>query len=101
MFNQIFGRFLLEQKLLTSEQLEAIQSAQKKTRVRLGLIAVSEELLTQEQADKIKPGGPEDPARLILCRWKAPGFLPTAEHPYNSHAEACKTARLVILCRVR
>lgn len=53
MFNQIFGRFLLEQKLLTSEQLEAIQSTQKKTRVRLGLIAVSEELLTQEQADKI------------------------------------------------
>lgn len=53
MFNQIFGRFLLEQKLVSSEQLEAIQSEQKKSRVRLGLIAVSEELLSQEQADKI------------------------------------------------
>ncbi len=53
MFNQIFGKFLLEQKLISSEQLEAIQNNQKKTRVKLGLIAVSEKLLSQEQANKI------------------------------------------------
>ena len=53
MFNQIFGKFLLEQKLISSEQLDAIQDNQKKTRVKLGLIAVSEKLLSQEQASKI------------------------------------------------
>lgn len=53
MFSQIFGRFLVEQKLISSEQLEEIFEDQKKVRVKLGLIAVSEKLLTQEQADKI------------------------------------------------
>ena len=53
MFNQIFGKFLLEQKLISSEQLEAIHNNQRKTRVKLGLIAVSEKLLSQEQANKI------------------------------------------------
>ena len=53
MFNQIFGKFLLEQKLISSEQLDAIQDNQKKTRGKLGLIAVSEKLLSQEQASKI------------------------------------------------
>ena len=53
MFNQIFGKFLLEQKLISSEQLDAIQDNQKKSRVKLGLIAVSEKLLSREQANKI------------------------------------------------
>lgn len=53
MFSQIFGRFLVEQKLISSEQLEEIFDCQKKVRVKLGLIAVSEKLLSQEQADKI------------------------------------------------
>lgn len=53
MFSQIFGKFLVEQKLISSAQLEEVLCEQKKTRVKLGLIAVSEKLLTQEQADKI------------------------------------------------
>lgn len=53
MFSQIFGRFLVEQKLITSEQLEEILEQQKQTRVKLGFIAVSEKLLTQEQAEII------------------------------------------------
>lgn len=53
MFSQIFGRFLVEQKLISSEQLETALREQKKARVKLGLIAVSEKLLTQEQAEKV------------------------------------------------
>lgn len=53
MFSQIFGRFLVEQKLISSEKLEEILDYQKKVRVKLGLIAVSEKLLTQDQAEKI------------------------------------------------
>ena len=53
MFSQIFGRFLVEQKLISSEKLEEILDYQKEVRVKLGLIAVSEKLLTQDQADKI------------------------------------------------
>lgn len=53
MFSQIFGKFLVEQKLISAQQLETVMDEQKKVRVKLGLIAVSEKLLTQEQADKI------------------------------------------------
>ncbi|MGN0330716.1 MAG: chemotaxis protein CheX [Kineothrix sp.] len=53
MFSQIFGRFLVEQKLISSEELEEILEEQKRARVKLGLIAVSERLLSREQAEKI------------------------------------------------
>lgn len=53
MFSQIFGRFLVEQKMISAEQLNTVVESQKKVRVKLGLIAVSEKLLSQEQADKI------------------------------------------------
>lgn len=53
MFGHIFGRFLVEQKMISQETLEEVLDMQRKVRVKLGLIAVSEKLLTQEQADKI------------------------------------------------
>lgn len=53
MFGHIFGRFLVEQKIISQGTLEEVLDAQRKVRVKLGLIAVSEKLLTQEQADKI------------------------------------------------
>lgn len=53
MFGHIFGRFLVEQKMISQDTLEKVLDAQRKVRVKLGLIAVSEKLLTQEQADKI------------------------------------------------
>lgn len=53
MFSQIFGKFLVEQKLITAEQLEDVLDGQEKVHVKMGLIAVSEGLLTNEQANKI------------------------------------------------
>lgn len=53
MFGHIFGRFLVEQKMISQETLEEVLDAQRKVRAKLGLIAVSEKLLSREQADKI------------------------------------------------
>ncbi|TCL56522.1 chemotaxis phosphatase CheX-like protein [Kineothrix alysoides] len=53
MFGHIFGRFLVEKNLISASKLEEALEYQKKVRVKMGLIAVSEKLLTEEQADKI------------------------------------------------
>lgn len=53
MFSHIFGRFLVEQKMISRETLEEVLDAQRRARAKLGLIAVSEKLLSREQADKI------------------------------------------------
>ena len=53
MFGHIFGRFLVEQKMLSQQTLDEVLDVQKRVQVKLGLIAVSEKLLSREQADKI------------------------------------------------
>ena len=53
MFGHIFGRFMVEQKMISQQTLEEVLDAQRKVQVKLGLIAVSEKLLSPEQADKI------------------------------------------------
>ncbi len=53
MFGHIFGRFLVEQKMLSQQKLDEVLDVQKRVQVKLGLIAVSEKLLSREQADKI------------------------------------------------
>ncbi len=53
MFNQLFGKYLVDTKHLTSEQLSEVVTMGSKIRVKLGLIAVSERLLTIQQADEI------------------------------------------------
>lgn len=53
MINHLFGNYLVNTGKITQEQLEQVIAAQKKVRVKLGLIAVSEKLMTAEQADKV------------------------------------------------
>ena len=53
MFGHIFGRFMVEQKMISQQTLGEVLDAQRKVQVKLGLIAVSEKLLSPEQADKI------------------------------------------------
>ena len=48
MFKQLFGKYLVEQKALTPEQYAELSAQQAATRVKLGLIAVEEKLLTKE-----------------------------------------------------
>lgn len=53
MFTNLFGNYLVDKGYIDTEQLAKIKAAQAKTRVKLGLIAVTEKLITQQQADAI------------------------------------------------
>lgn len=50
MVNRLLGSYFLNKNLLTEEQLANVYDTQKKSRVKLGLIAVSEKLMNEEQA---------------------------------------------------
>ncbi len=50
MVGYLLGNYMVEEGFMTTEQLEAVISAQERVRVKLGLIAVSEGMLTLDQA---------------------------------------------------
>ena len=53
MFDRIFANYLVKEGKLTENHLGEIFSAQEKRRVRLGVIAVSEKLMTVEQVEEV------------------------------------------------
>ncbi len=53
MFGQLFGNYLVKQGALKEEELKTILSEQSKARVKMGVIAVADKLLTEEQAEEI------------------------------------------------
>ena len=53
MFSQIFGKFLVEQNKISGDSMSKALELQQSARAKLGLIAVSEKLITIEQADMI------------------------------------------------
>lgn len=53
MFANIFGNYLVKKKIVTEEEFFTIKMQFDKTRVKLGLIAVSEKLMTEEQAEEV------------------------------------------------
>jgi len=53
MFFDLFGKYLVDNNKLSAEQFADIKDSQTKTRVKLGLIAVSEKMITEKQADEI------------------------------------------------
>ncbi|WP_206105413.1 hypothetical protein [Paenibacillus thalictri] len=53
MFSQYFGYYLLEKGYINFAQLEEVWEHQKKTHVKLGLLAVSDGLLSVEQAEQV------------------------------------------------
>lgn len=53
MFTNLFCRYLISKNIITEDDFFAIQMAQNKTKVKLGLIAVSEKMMTEQQAEKI------------------------------------------------
>ena len=53
MIASIIGNYLKEKGLLSAEQLIDLLEAHRKVRAKLGIIAVSEGLITQEEADRI------------------------------------------------
>lgn len=53
MIQQLFGDYLVKTGRLSAEQLQTVFESQKKVRVKLGLIAVSEKLMTPQQSDEV------------------------------------------------
>lgn len=53
MVSNIVGNYLVEHNVITLEQFRDLIREQRKVRVKLGLIAVAEGLMTQEEADKV------------------------------------------------
>lgn len=53
MFCRSFGNYLLGKKIITEQQLEEILEYRKNNRVKLGLIAVEQKLLTPAKADEV------------------------------------------------
>lgn len=53
MFGLYFGNYLVEKNKISQAQFEDVMMQQQKTRVKLGLIAVAEKLLTTKQAEEI------------------------------------------------
>ena len=52
MFTNIFGNYLVRKNIITDDEFISIKMQIDKTRVKLGLIAVSEKLMTEKQADE-------------------------------------------------
>ena len=53
MINRLFGDYLVKKGYITKEQLTLALDTQKKVRVKLGLIAVAEKLMSAEQAEEV------------------------------------------------
>lgn len=53
MFSRLFGNYLLDQQVISNDILQKIYWEQNSTRAKLGVIAVAESYMTQEQADEI------------------------------------------------
>ncbi len=53
MISHLLGSYLVKEGKLTEAQLETVYETMRKVRVKLGLIAVSEKLMTIEQSDEI------------------------------------------------
>lgn len=53
MYTQFFGNFLLNEKLITPDQLVHAMSCMKNTTVKLGFLAISAGLMTSEQVESV------------------------------------------------
>lgn len=53
MIQQLFGDYLVKTGKLSDAQLQTVFECQKKVRVKLGLIAVAEKLMTPQQSDEL------------------------------------------------
>lgn len=53
MFEQFFGNYLVGRGKLSKEELNQVIQKQKETRAKLGLIAVTEKLLTAQEAEEV------------------------------------------------
>lgn len=53
MFNQLFGKYLVEQNVITDVELDVILTRQESERLKLGTIAVAQNLMTEQQVKEV------------------------------------------------
>ena len=53
MFSQFFGAYLLNEGKVTKEQLAKALDEKKNTRMRLGVLAINDGLMTAEQVEHV------------------------------------------------
>ena len=53
MFTQLFGKYLVEQNVISQEENRALHEKMNETRVKLGTIAVADGVLTENQVEEI------------------------------------------------
>ena len=53
MFTQFFGNYLLNQRLVSPEQLTEALELQKTTRLKLGVLAINAGYMTAAQVDEV------------------------------------------------
>ena len=53
MFGQLFGKYLVKEKIINEAALESILSEQTKIRVKLGMIAVADKIITDRKSTRL------------------------------------------------
>ena len=108
MFGLYFGKYLVEKNKISWSQFEDVMRQQQQTRVKLGLIAVSEKLLTTKQADEINEIQKTMDKRFGDIAIEK-GFLLTEEvtfllnmqgNPYLQFVQVCTETNLLSLSEI-
>ena len=105
MISGIVGRYLLKRELLTPKQLEIAILEQGQVRVKLGLIAVAEGLMTQEETEKVhrlqtvtdKRFGDIAVEKGYLTREDVEMLLHKQENAYLAFAQVLENHRLMTM----
>ena len=103
MVSSIVGNYLLENGLITYEQLNDLMKEQRRTRVKLGLIAVAEGLLMPEEAERINNlqsvmdmrFGDIAVEKGYLTEWEVEGLLAKQGNAYLVFAQALENQQLM------
>lgn len=103
MVSSIVGNYLLDKGLISYEQYRDLLVEQQKVRVKLGLIAVAEGLMTQEEADKVnrlqavmdKRFGDIAVERKYLTEGQVEALLKKQGNAYLAFAQALENQQLM------
>ena len=105
MIASIIGNYLKEKRLLSAEQLVDLLDAHRKVRAKLGIIAVSEGLISQEEADRINRLQAIMDMRFgdiaieegYLTEAQVENLLKKQENSYLAFAQALENQRLMLI----
>ncbi len=103
MVSSIVGNYLVSKGVISIEQFKDLLAEQRKVRVKLGLIAVSEGLMTQEEADKInrfqfavdKRFGDIAVEKKYLTKGQVEALLKKQGNAYLAFAQALENQQLM------